>query len=251
MWRGRFLRISVLFSKVSASLSDGLRRMAADSNEPGMRTTVAGRLRATAGLLSRRPRKIPPATSRTPERTVMWRQKPKATPPIITTQPSDSADDQTAPAAGSSEPASSRIVEGVTLRGKISSSEDLHVDGDLEGTVELPDHTLLVGPNGHVRAEVTARSIILRGNLEGKAHARERMEIRKGGSLTGEMETEKIVIEDGSMFRGIVKMLQPEAEEKKPTPPPADDPPAADASRDTRPGASLDRPGGEQDKQAG
>lgn len=184
----------------------------------------------------------------------MWKQKPTATPPIITTQPSDpddSAANQTVPAAGRSEPALSRIVEGVTLRGEISSSEDLHVDGNLEGTVELPDHTLLVGPNSHVRADVTARSIILRGNLEGKAHARERMEIRKGGSLTGEMETEKIVIEDGSMFRGIVKMLQPEEEEKKPTPPPADDPPAADASGDTRPGASPDRPDGEQDKQAG
>ncbi len=184
----------------------------------------------------------------------MWKQEPKATPPIITTQPSDpanSAADQTAPAAGRSGTASSRIVEGVTLQGEISSSEDLYVDGDLEGTVELPDHTLFVGPNGRLRAEVTAHSIILRGNLEGKAHARERMELRKGGSLTGELETKKIAIEDGGMFRGSVKMLQPEAEEKKPAPPPADDPPAADASGDTRPGASPDRSDGEQDKQAG
>ena len=126
----------------------------------------------------------------------------------------------------------------------------MHIVGEFEGTIELPDHALLVGPNGHLRAEVNVRSLILWGNLEGKVHVTEKTEIHKTGSLTGELATEQIAIEDSGLFRGSIELLQPQAE-KKPDPPPADKPPSEASPGDTRPGASPDRSGGERGQQAG
>jgi cytoskeletal protein CcmA (bactofilin family) len=102
-----------------------------------------------------------------------------------------------------------QIGKSLKVRGEISGSEDLTIDGEVEGTVELKDNSLTIGPNGKVHANVTARSITVLGRLEGNVKAGERVEISKTGSLEGDLVTPRIVIEDGAVFRGSIDILKP------------------------------------------
>ena len=102
-----------------------------------------------------------------------------------------------------------QIGKSLKVRGEISGNEDLTIDGEVEGTVELKDNSLTVGPNGKVHANVTARSITVLGRLEGNVKAGERVEISKTGSLEGDLVTPRIVIEDGAVFRGSIDILKP------------------------------------------
>ena len=80
-----------------------------------------------------------------------------------------------------------QIGKSLKLKGEITGSEDLYIDGEVEGTVELKGNSLTIGPNGNVHADVSARSITILGRLQGNVKARERTEIRKTGSF--EMES--------------------------------------------------------------
>ncbi len=94
------------------------------------------------------------------------------------------------------------------VKGEISGNEDLYIDGEIEGTVELEQNSLTVGPNGKVHADVTARSITILGRVQGNVRAGERIEIRKTGSLEGDLVTARIVIEDGAVFRGSIDIIK-------------------------------------------
>jgi cytoskeletal protein CcmA (bactofilin family) len=102
-----------------------------------------------------------------------------------------------------------QIGKSLRVRGEISGSEDVTIDGEVEGTVELKDNSLTIGPNGKVHANVTAKSITVLGRLEGNVKAGERVEISKTGSLEGDLVTPRIVIEDGAVFRGSIDILKP------------------------------------------
>jgi cytoskeletal protein CcmA (bactofilin family) len=102
-----------------------------------------------------------------------------------------------------------QIGKSLKVRGEISGSEDVTIDGEVEGTVELKDNSLTIGPNGKVHANVTAKSITVLGRLEGNVKAGERVEISKTGSLEGDLVTPRIVIEDGAVFRGSIDILKP------------------------------------------
>jgi cytoskeletal protein CcmA (bactofilin family) len=102
-----------------------------------------------------------------------------------------------------------QIGKSLKLKGEITGSEDLYIDGEVEGTVELKEHSLTVGPNGKVHADVSARSITILGRLQGNVKAGERIEIRKTGSLEGDLSTARIVIEDGAVFRGSIDIVKP------------------------------------------
>ena len=102
------------------------------------------------------------------------------------------------------------IGKSLKIKGTVTGHEDLYVDGDIEGTVELVENSLTVGPNGKVNADVTARDITVLGKLTGNVHAGERIEIRKTGSLEGDLTTSRIVIEDGAVFRGSIDIVKPE-----------------------------------------
>jgi cytoskeletal protein CcmA (bactofilin family) len=102
-----------------------------------------------------------------------------------------------------------QIGKSLKVRGEISGSEDVTIDGEVEGTVELKDNSLTIGPNGKVHANVTAKSITILGRLEGNVKAGERVEISKTGSLEGDLVTPRIVIEDGAVFRGSIDILKP------------------------------------------
>ena len=102
-----------------------------------------------------------------------------------------------------------QIGKSLKLKGEITGNEDLYIDGEVEGTVELKGNSLTVGPNGNVHADVSARSITILGRLQGNVKAGERTAIRKTGSFEGELLTAQIVIEDGAVFRGSIDIVKP------------------------------------------
>lgn len=115
-----------------------------------------------------------------------------------------------APAGGDRGRAQAQIGKSLKINGTISGQEDLYVDGQIEGTVELEENSLTVGPNGTISADVTAREITVLGRLTGNVHAGERIDIRKTGSLEGDLATSRIVIEDGAVFRGSIDIAKAE-----------------------------------------
>ena len=122
------------------------------------------------------------------------------------------------PAADRASRAPAQVGKSIKFKGEISGSEDLFVDGEVEGNIELRDNALVVGPNGNVRAQIKARAITVQGRLEGNVQAGERIEIRKTGSLEGDLVTPRIVIEDGAVFRGSIDILKPGATQQRPAP---------------------------------
>ncbi len=110
------------------------------------------------------------------------------------------------------------IGKSVIVKGEISGNEDLYVDGEVRGGIELRDHSLTVGPNGKVEANVNAREIVVYGTLTGNVHASEKIEIRKTGSLLGDLTTARIIIEDGAYFKGSIDILKPGQKGEGPKP---------------------------------
>ncbi len=102
------------------------------------------------------------------------------------------------------------IGKSVVVKGELSGSEDLIVDGEVEGSITLRGQSLTIGPNGRVRANVEARNVILHGRVDGDIHATDRVELRKSASLTGDISTARISIEDGAFFKGSIDIQKPE-----------------------------------------
>jgi cytoskeletal protein CcmA (bactofilin family) len=96
------------------------------------------------------------------------------------------------------------IGTSVIIKGELSGSEDLYVDGQVEGTIELHGNSLIIGPNGQVRADVNAKGVIVQGKMEGNIRASERTELKKSAIAVGNIVTQRIAIEDGAYFKGKV-----------------------------------------------
>ena len=105
---------------------------------------------------------------------------------------------------------SAMIGKSVMVKGQVLSREDLTVDGELEGTIELQEHRLTVGPNGKVQASIKAREVVILGTVHGNVEASERIDIRKDAKLVGDLKTARIIIEDGAYFKGSVDIQKPE-----------------------------------------
>ncbi len=103
------------------------------------------------------------------------------------------------------------IGKSVVVKGELSGSEDLIVDGEVEGSITLRGQSLKVGPNGRVRANIEARNVIVHGRLDGDIHATERVDLRKSASLCGDIATARISIEDGAFFKGGIDIQKTEA----------------------------------------
>jgi cytoskeletal protein CcmA (bactofilin family) len=94
--------------------------------------------------------------------------------------------------------------KSVVIKGELSGSEDLYVDGNVEGKIELRNHSLTIGPHGDVKANVSAKSIVIQGKLDGIINASERVELRKSAVVTGDVTTQRIAIEEGAFLKGKV-----------------------------------------------
>ena len=99
------------------------------------------------------------------------------------------------------------IGKSVSIKGEISGSEDVYVDGQLEGRVELAGNNLTVGPNGRVQANIAAKNVIVGGTLDGNIQASERTEMRKTALVNGDVQTRRIAIEEGAYFKGKLEIL--------------------------------------------
>lgn len=106
------------------------------------------------------------------------------------------------------------IGKSVVVKGELSGSEDLVVDGEVEGSITLRGQSLTIGPNGRVRANIDARNVIVHGRVDGNIHASDRVELRKSASLTGDISTARISIEDGAFFKGGIDIQKPEPSAK-------------------------------------
>jgi cytoskeletal protein CcmA (bactofilin family) len=102
------------------------------------------------------------------------------------------------------------IGTSVAIKGQIHSKEDLFIDGDIEGTLELAGHRLTVGPNGKVQANIRAREVVVMGVVRGNVETRDRITIRRDSSLVGDIKTASIAIEDGAYFKGSIDIMRPE-----------------------------------------
>lgn len=102
------------------------------------------------------------------------------------------------------------IGESMRIKGSVFSREALNLNGELEGSLEL-QNSLTIGPNGKVRADIKATEIIVSGNVKGNMEAVERIVLRKGAHLVGDVKTAGIVIEDGAFFKGGIDIAQPKA----------------------------------------
>lgn len=103
------------------------------------------------------------------------------------------------------------IGKSVTIKGQIFSREDLTIEGEVDGSIELQEHRLTVGPNGKVSAGVRAREIVVLGSITGNVEALDKIDIRKEGKLIGDIKTARIVIEDGAYFKGSIDIVKQEA----------------------------------------
>jgi len=107
------------------------------------------------------------------------------------------------------------IGKSIVINGELSGSENLTIEGQVDGKIELGDHVLTVGSNGRITAQVTAKSIVVLGHVTGNLTATERVDIRENGSVEGDIVAPRVAIADGSHFRGRIDMQkkdQPTAE---------------------------------------
>ncbi len=111
------------------------------------------------------------------------------------------------------------VGKSVVVKGQIFSREDLYVDGEVEGTIEVQEYRLTVGPNGKVHANVKAKEIIVQGTVHGNMEASERIEIRKEAKIVGDLRTARIAIEDGAYFKGSIDVIRAEAPKAAPVSP--------------------------------
>ena len=143
----------------------------------------------------------------------MWKRdeavKPVSPPPAV--QPPASAPVVGAPAPRSDvrtnmEKDIVNIGKSVVIKGELNGSEDLTIEGHVEGTIQLRDHVLTIGPNGRIKAQVFAKAVIVLGEVTGNVTASEKVDIRDNGSVDGDIVSPRVAIAEGAHFRGSVDM---------------------------------------------
>ena len=98
------------------------------------------------------------------------------------------------------------IGKSVIIKGDLSGSEDLTIEGQVEGKIELRQNVLTIGPNGKIKAAVFAKAVVIQGEVQGDITASERIDIRDAGSVDGDLSAPRIAIADGAHFRGSIDM---------------------------------------------
>jgi len=98
------------------------------------------------------------------------------------------------------------IGKSIVINGELSGSEDLTIEGRVDGKIELRDHVLTVGPNGRIKAQVSAKAVVILGQVTGNLIATEKVDIKESGSVEGDIVAPRVAIADGSHFRGSIDM---------------------------------------------
>jgi cytoskeletal protein CcmA (bactofilin family) len=125
------------------------------------------------------------------------------------------------------------IGKSVIIKGELNGSEDLAIEGQVEGKIELRQNVLTIGPNGKIKAQVFAKSVVILGEVTGNVTATEKVEIRDNGSVDGDITAPRVAIAEGAHFRGSIDMQRSgakggeKAEQKSAASAPAGQPAAA------------------------
>lgn len=145
----------------------------------------------------------------------MWKRDEAVKPTGTSTPETKPAARPQASAPAAPQPAETRrqiemdvvnIGKSVVIKGELSGSEDLTIEGHVEGKIELKDHVLTIGPNGKIKAAVFAKAVIVLGEVNGNITASEKVDIRDGGSVDGDIVSPRVAIAEGAHFRGSVDM---------------------------------------------
>jgi cytoskeletal protein CcmA (bactofilin family) len=144
---------------------------------------------------------------------------PSKAPEIKSTKPISAivednvmSSDAVRPMATTPAGSTARLGASLHIKGEISGNEDLHVDGSVEGLIQLDDRKLTVGASAKVTADLVAREVVVYGSVKGNLRARDRIEIKKDGSVIGDLTTARIMIEDGAYFKGSIEIDRKGAE---------------------------------------
>jgi cytoskeletal protein CcmA (bactofilin family) len=160
----------------------------------------------------------------------MWgkREEPKLATPADASQPAESprpvvtqpsaalasdADRFTETSHTTSSPAQStisRITHTLSIHGQISGEDDLYIDGEMSGTIRIAGGKVTVGPNGRVDSDIESREIEIHGQAQGLLRAAERIFLGRTASVSGDIVTRRLAIEDGAFFTGRVELVRPE-----------------------------------------
>ena len=116
------------------------------------------------------------------------------------------------------------IGKSVVIKGELSGSEDLTIEGHVEGRIDLKDNVLTIGPNGKIKAEIFAKAVVVLGEVTGNVTASEKVDIRDNGSVDGDIASPRVAIAEGAHFRGSVDMqragaAKPQQQQAKPNQP--------------------------------
>ena len=110
----------------------------------------------------------------------------------------------------------------VVFQGEVSGNEDMVIEGQLEGVLNLQECCVTVGPNGRVKADIHARLVVTQGSVTGNISAREKIEIRRTGHVVGDLAAAAIAIEEGAYFKGSIEILREESRVPSGTHPPGE-----------------------------
>src|SRR5213594_1049916 len=102
------------------------------------------------------------------------------------------------------------IGKSIVINGELSGSEDLTIEGRVDGKIELRDHVLTVGANGRIKAQISAKAIVVLGQVTGNLTATDKVDIKENGSVEGDIVSPRVAIADGSHFRGSIDMQKKE-----------------------------------------
>lgn len=132
------------------------------------------------------------------------------------TQPASNQNTYTPVKTSSAPIEQASIGRSLTIKGEISGAESLYIDGRIEGTINIPDHRVTVGRNGNVTADVNAREVVIMGKVHGNVICSDRLDIRSEGSVTGDVVTQRISVEDGAILKGSVQVQAAEQKRQQP-----------------------------------
>jgi cytoskeletal protein CcmA (bactofilin family) len=146
----------------------------------------------------------------------MWKpSQPEPSIPVSSPEPQRPAASVTSveSASRNAAPAGDQAVisKGLFVKGEISGTESLYIDGKVEGSISLPGNRVTIGRNGQVGANVTAREVVVMGKVRGNVSATDRVDIRAEGALSGDVAAARISIEDGAFFKGGIDIRKPDA----------------------------------------
>jgi len=135
----------------------------------------------------------------------MWNQDDQRQDKFKPVQPVDSTAASKPTPSDTSEPKTAQFGRSICVKGEITGSEDLTVDGQVDGRIDLPKHVLTVGPNATICADITAKSVMIFGTVLGSVTAQERIEVRRSGSVEGNVACAHLIVQDGAILCGKVE----------------------------------------------